>query len=448
MKKTLILSLVLVCLFHGISDAQTTDGQTFINAFFPESSYYEGHHCNSNYLLDTLYWSEWYNGSGGYHYLLNYKYIFTYLPDGNVYQIMQYAYFQDYNQWGQSYRYSFDYDEDGRLTSYRSEQQKPDGQWQYYTIKEYTYDNQDRVSVILQTNWAGEGYEDSHKEFQYEYDEDGHLLREAIYLPDQGRYYFRFLYEYENDNLTSEYYQRWLPSSGWTDIDWYQFSYVNGKISDMIHQIWNSSEQNWYNYEKQTYEYHPEEERAYIISQSWDDEWINRYRATNFISNGRLVIDSTQKWQNEEWVDFTACEYSFDGSGNFTEAKWKDYVDGEWVDSDYNTKTIVSYNDGVSILCDYIQSFRARYISTDSTSELYTTNQTTIFPNPGTNQFTIQADTPFTHVIVYDMTGLQIFSQSVSETAIRINTESWPSGIYFWKAYNSNSAQCGKWVKN
>ena len=273
--------------------------------------------------------------------------------------------------------------------------------------------------------------------------------RKCLVVPEGNiEMWSKILLQYENDNLTSEYYQRWLPSSGWTDIDWYQFSYVNGKISDMIHQIWNSSEQNWYNYEKQTYEYHPEEERAYIISQSWDDEWINRYRATNFISNGRLVIDSTQKWQNEEWVDFTACEYSFDGSGNFTEAKWKDYVDGEWVDSDYNTKTIVSYNDGVSILCDYIQSYRARYLSTDSTSELYTTNQTTIFPNPGTNQLTIQADTPFTHVIVYDMTGLQIFSQSVSETAIRINTESWPSGIYFWKAYNSNSAQCGKWVKN
>ena len=254
--------------------------------------------------------------------------------------------------------------------------------------------------------------------------------------------------EYENDELTSKYYQRWLSPTGWTDVDWFLFSYENGKVSDWIHQRWDTLAQNWHNYEKETYEYHPEEERAYIISQSWDNEWINRYRATNFISHGRLVIDSTQKWQNEKWVDFTACDYTFDDAGNFIEARWKDYIDGEWIDSDYNIKTIVSYNDGVSILCDYIQSFQARYSSTNSTPESHITNQTTVFPNPGTNQLTIQADTPFTDVIVYDMTGRQIFSQSVSETAIHINTASWPSGVYFWKVHNSSSVQCGKWVKN
>ena len=446
MKKTL-LSLILVCLFHGISSAQV-----FIDAFFPESPYYEGHCSYSNYQLDTLYWKEWHNyyspNGAFFHTLGEVKYVFSYLPDGHVHQIMEYAYAQAYNQWRQGYRYSCDDDEDGRLTSYRSEQQKPNGQWQFYTIKEYTYDDQVRVSVIHQTSWMGEGHEDGHYEYQYEYDEDGHLVSEAYFLNDLDIYFSRYLYEYENDELTSKYYQRWLSPTGWTDVDWFLFSYENGKVSDWIHQRWDTLAQNWHNYEKETYEYHPEEERAYIISQSWDNEWINRYRATNFISHGRLVIDSTQKWQNEKWVDFTACDYTFDDAGNFIEARWKDYIDGEWIDSDYNIKTIVSYNDGVSILCDYIQSFQARYSSTNSTPESHITNQTTVFPNPGTNQLTIQADTPFTDVIVYDMTGRQIFSQSVSETAIHINTASWPSGVYFWKVHNSSSVQCGKWVKN
>ena len=446
MKKAL-LSLVLVCLFHGISSAQV-----FIDAFFPESPYYEGHCGNSNYQLDTLYWTEWHDnyspGGALIHTLGEERYVFSYLPDGHVHQIMEYAYAQAYNQWRQGNRYSFDYDEDGRLTSYRSEQQKPNGQWQFYTIKEYTYDNQDRVSVIHKTGWMGEGYEDGHYEYKYEYDEDGHLVSEAYFLNDLDIYFSRNLYEYENDKMTSRYYQRWLSSTGWRNVDWYHYSYENGKVSEMVYQIWNSSEQNWNEYEKRTYEYYAEEERVNIISQSWENEWINGYRITNFISNGQLVADSTQKWQNEEWVDFTACDYSFDDSGNIIEAKWKDYIDGEWIDSDYNSITMVSYNDGRSILCDYVQSFQAKYTHINSTPESYTSNQANIFPNPGTDQFTIQTDTPIEEVAVYDMTGRRIFSQNSSENTIRINTESWPSGVYFWKAYDSSTVQCGKWVKN
>ena len=446
MKKTL-LSLVLVCLFQGISSAQV-----FIDAFFPESPYYEGHYGNSNYQLDTLYWTEWHDnyspGGALFHTLGEEKYVFSYLPDGHVHQIMGYAYAQAYNQWRQGNRYSFEYEEGGRLTSYRSEQQKPNGQWQFYTIKEYTYDNHDRVSVIHQTGWMGEGYEDGHYEYQYEYDEDGHLVSEAYFMNDLDIYFSRYLYEYENDEMTSKYYQRWLSPTGWTNIDRFLFSYENDEVSDWIHQRWDALTQNWYNYEKETYEYHPEEERAFIISQSWNNEWINRYRATNFISNGRLVIESTQEWQDGEWVDFSMCDYSFDGSGNFIEARWKDYVDGEWVDSDYNSETTISYNNGASILSGYIQSFQARYSCTDNVIESSFPHQAEVFPNPGSNQFTIQTETPFSNVIVYDLMGRQVFSQAVSGSTIRIDTDNWPSGVYFWKTYDSNSDQSGKWVKN
>jgi hypothetical protein len=247
--------------------------------------------------------------------------------------------------------------------------------------------------------------------------------------------------------MTSECYQRW-GNSTWNNWDLVIYSYENDNLSNKLYQIWNYTEEDWDNYENNSYEYRPEEGKAFIISQSWNNEWINRYRATNFISNGRLVIESTQEWQDGEWVDFSMCDYSFDGSGNFIEARWKDYVDGEWVDSDYNIETTVSYNNGASILSGYIQSFQARYSCTDNVIESSFPHQAEVFPNPGSNQFTIQTETPFSNVIVYDLMGRQVFNQATSETTIRINTESWPSGVYFWKTYNSSSSQCGKWIKN
>lgn len=434
--KKLFSSLAFVFLFHGFSIAQFED--TFIDAFLPESSYYQGHCNNSGYQLDTLDWSEWYN-SGRYHSLCHYRYVFNYLPDGHVQQIRLYALAN--NQWRLAGQYSFEYDENGRLTTYRKTQGG-----QYYTIQEYTYDTLNRVSVIYVTNWVGTG--DSHKEYQYEYDEAGHLTSQAIYWPDQGRYFSRFLYEYENDKMSSECYQRWIPSTEWNNVFLIHFSYEEDKVSEMLYQNWNSSEGDWYNYEKQVYEYFPDEGKAFIISQSWDDEWVNQYRATNFISHGRLIIESTQKWQDGGWTDFTMCDYSFDDAGNFTSANWKDYVDGEWINSDYNTKTIISYNEGGSILCDYIQSFEAKYSSTDKIDESICANHFSIYPNPGTTHFNVLIDVPMEKVEVYDLMGHQMFSQTISGNTIRINTESWPSGVYFWKVISeTNNAVFGKWIK-
>ena len=448
--KKLLSSLVFVFLFHAIANAQFYD--TFIDAFLPDSPFYQGHCNNSNFQLDTLYWSEWYNSvnpinGSQIHSLGHYKYIFSYLPDGHVHQIMNYVFVSYYNQWRQGNRYSFEYDENGRLKTFRIEQQKPNGQWQYYTIREYTYDDLNRVSVVYFTSWQGEGYEDGHQEYRFEYDEDGHLFSKSVFWNNLDCYFCRWLYTYENDKMTSECYQRWSNST-WNNLDLFTYSYENDNLSNKLYQIWNNTEEDWNNYENNSYEYLPEEGKAFIISQSWDNEWINRYRATNFISNGRLVIESTQEWQDGEWIDFTMCDYSFDDSGNFIEARRKDYVDGEWVDSDYNSETTISYNNGASILSGYIQSFQARYSCTDNVIESSFPHQTEVFPNPGSNQFTIQTETPFSNVIVYDLMGRQVFSQAVSGSTIRINTDNWPSGVYFWKAYDSNSAQSGKWVKN
>ena len=360
---------------------------------------------------------------------------------------MHYGFSIYHNQWVQGKRYSFEYDENGRLTTFIIEQQRPNGQWQYYTIKEYSYDIQNRVTVVYITGWNGDGYEDSHQEDRFEYDAVGHCISKSVFLNNLDIYFCRWLFTYENDKMTSECYQRW-GNSTWNNWDLFIYSYENDNLSNKLYQIWNYTEEDWDNYENNSYEYRPEEGKVFIISQSWNNEWINRYRATNFISNDRLVIESTQEWQDGEWVDFSMCDYSFDGSGNFIEARWKDYVDGEWVDSDYNSETTISYNNGASILSGNIQSFQARYACTDNIIESSFPHQTEVFPNPGSNQFTIQTETPFSNVIVYDLMGRQVYNQSIFGNTIRIDTNNWPSGVYFWKAYSSSSTLCGKWVKN
>ena len=166
--------------------------------------------------------------------------------------------------------------------------------------------------------------------------------------------------------------------------------------------------------------------------------------------NGILIQELYQEWENDGWVDKRFCDYTLDGFGNCVEGKWMDYVNGEWVDSESNYPLLVQFNNGKSILSENSANrYRATYsfigVGINESSSFHIEEA---FPNPVTDQFTIQTDAPISNVSVYDLMGRKIFNQSASETTIRINTESWPAGIYFWKANNSSSTFSGKWVKN
>jgi len=135
-------------------------------------------------------------------------------------------------------------------------------------------------------------------------------------------------------------------------------------------------------------------------------------------------------------------------SNNCTDALCKQKSsNGIWTESRDNYSMIVVFNNGISILPITGLQFHVSYLSTTALKENDHNEFTIVYPNPGISQLNIQADTPITRVTIYDMMGREVFNQSISETTIHINTESWPAGMYFWKAFNSISTFSGKWIK-
>ena len=450
MMRKILYTLVLICAFCRISYAQY---QIFLDGFSPESVFFEGHHGNSNshYQLDTLYWDYWYDEYPYYHDLGQYRYDFSYLPNGNIHQIQQYAPSYDGSSWLKAYQNTYEYDEQDRMSSYIIEQQWSDGHWQWYDIYDFTYDSLDRVIVNHHTSWSGAGYADSHNEYQYEYDDEGHLICKAYYMfgvnGQTDMYLKRWLYNYENGKLNNKCYQLYYSNNGWLNYDLYLYNYEDDEVSNILHQKC-ASDSLWYNYANTVYEYADNGTTTIITTQTWNSEWANKDRTTKTHNeNGILIQELYQEWENDGWGDKRVCDYTLDDLGNCIEGKWKDHVNGEWVDSDSNYPILVQYNDGESILSGSVNSYQAKYSYKLVGINELSLHQAEAFPNPGTNQFIIQADTPLLNVAVYDLMGHQVFNQSTSETAIRINTDSWPSGIYFWKAYNSSSTFCGKWIK-
>ena len=350
--------------------------------------------------------------------------------------------------WGQVYRFTYEYNEHNKLITYRIDSRSY-GEWIWNWIYDFTYDDNNRVILIHVTSYMGPGYEDSHTEYQYEYDDEGHLISKTCYFSDIDFYFNRWLYDYEDGKLKNKCYQRNYDETGWLNYDLFHYTYNGDKISEILYQRWDMNNEVWYNYENTIFEYDNSSETTIETLQTWSGEWINKSRTTKtYNERGTLTQELYQAWQNEEWVDKRRCDYILDNYGNCTEGMWKDYVNGEWIDSESNNTLFVQYNNGASILSESVQSYQAKYSYQVEGIDESLSYQAEAFPNPGTNQLTIQTDTPFAEVIVYDLMGRQVYSQTISETAIRINTESWPFGVYFWKTYNSSSAQCGKWVKN
>lgn len=453
MKKVLV-TLALVFTYININ----AQYQSFLSAFSPDNPHYQGiyENPNSHFQLDTLYWNQWIeagNSPGGAYWwvLAQYRYVFSYLPNGKIHQIQEYV-IGNGTTWNPAYRNTYEYDEQDRMTSYTVDCKWSDGHWQFYDIYDFTYDELDRVIVNHNTNWQGAGYPDGHDEYRYEYDEEGHIIREALYFCDLNKYYKQWLYTYENGKLISKCYQRWIGgaiSGEWWNYDLYLYTYNEDTLSNMLHQTWDQDNEVWCDYENTIYEYDDTGATKYATLQTWSGEWVNKSRTTKtYNESGTLTQELYQAWQNEEWVDKRRCDYTLDNYGNCTEGMWKDYVNGEWIDSESNNTLFVQYNNGASILSESVQSYQAKYSYQVEGIDESLSYQAEAFPNPGTNQLTIQTDAPFAEVLVYDLMGRQVYNQTISETTTRINTESWPSGVYLWKTYNSSSTQCGKWVKN
>jgi len=452
MMKKILLVLLLNCIFCRISFAQSA---YFPDGFYPDSPFYEGLQGdgNSQYQLDTLIIETWVGGTMSPPELSPCRYVFSYLPNGKIHEIQMYVIYYGGSTWQKAYRQTFEYDDQDKMASLLEDCLWSDGHWQFYEKYDFTYDDLCRLIVNHITSWSGAGYADSHNEYQYEYDDEGHLICKAYYMFDVNgqtdMYFNRWLYNYENGKLNNSCYQRYYTNTGWLNYDLYLYNYEDDEVSSVLHQKC-SSDSLWYNYENTVYEYADNGTTTYITTKTWNGEWVNKGRTTKTHNeNGILIQELYQEWQNEEWVDKRACGYTLDGFGNCVEGKWMDYVNGEWVDSESNHPLIVQFNNGKSILSeDSANRYRATYSSIVGINESSSSQIAEAFPNPGKDQFTIQTDTPCAEVTVYDLMGRRIFRQSTSESTIRINTESWPSGVYFWKAYDSSSAQCGKWVKN
>ena len=83
------------------------------------------------------------------------------------------------------------------------------------------------------------------------------------------------------------------------------------------------------------------------------------------------------------------------------------------------------------------------------------TAQICVYPNPGKEALHILTEWENAVVVVYDLNGRKMSELQVNGYSASIDTESWPSGLYFWKIYSTGGSsigpetlvKTGKWIK-
>ena len=88
-------------------------------------------------------------------------------------------------------------------------------------------------------------------------------------------------------------------------------------------------------------------------------------------------------------------------------------------------------------------------------------SEISVYPNPGSNIFSIRTTLQNARIEIYDLSGKLIHKQEITDNVTSINAEGWVAGTYVWKVYASNSGvstgsttagsttlvETGKWMK-
>ena len=440
MKRFFFLATILLLAFRA-------NAQEVHSSFLPDSPYYAGNNLpNPEFQIECVYWNWWdvVTTTTGHEidYFIQQRSDYTYLPNGKVSPIAVFELDKD-NEWKPSKRYYFEYDENGRVSSFREEEKSYYDstfiyQWQY----NYTYDENDH---LVYTFWDAfvYGQEDhTQYEFKYAYNDEGQLIDKTIRLINLNHNFRRWLYTYENGLLSTECMQYGNEWYNWSLETYY---YEEGKLASSLYQLYDYNSSSWYDHGRTVYEYDATGTVTTITQQLFGTDWTDYSRETQTrLTDGTMVQDSFEIVQNGEWIPEKTCDYTIDNNGNCIDAHWHEYV---WVHPPENYQTHVFFNHGQSYLSSELIDISVSYKSHISTDEIADVPLVTLYPNPGKNTLSIQADGSVSNVVFFDQLGRRVFEQKTPLNT-RIDTSNWHAGIYTWKAYSKdNGIQCGKWVK-
>lgn len=121
---------------------------------------------------------------------------------------------------------------------------------------------------------------------------------------------------------------------------------------------------------------------------------------------------------------------------------------------DFNTYDMISQIDTTAFyIWDYLYNpfiLKLNYLGFADLNSQSSNSQMTIYPNPGSSNFTIQSDKTISQIQIFDITGKIVFSKSnIEKSLLQVDISNFENGVYIVEIIDENNDQITqKLIKN
>lgn len=325
----------------------------------------------------------------------------------------------------------------------------------------YTYEN---GLVKTRDHIYYGSYYDSDIFWRYTYDEYGRLRQ--LDKNDGGgeHFYYHWAYEYPNHGKTKiETFFTDYDNEGVKVYRETTYTYDDNYTLLSKQVVSYNSAGNFTGSTLSTWTYNAYGTTDHVVSQvlSEDGTWINSTIKYYIRDDYQRIVEyqaGTWSAENEDWDINEKTIYDYNDEELLLTVSFHKKVNGEWKYNSFQNQTIfhnqllkiqekaLAYYKGRNInkIIFHLQyTDRPTYLSTKEDKE----TRCMVYPNPGNDL--IKITTPNQNAVIrfYDLNSKLLLSQPLNSNT-RINTASWPKGIYLWELWTGNEKEtAGKWVK-
>ena len=298
------------------------------------------------------------------------------------------------------------------------------------------YDNQGLLTTKYGFYWNGISWDTSYiQTFTYN--------NQALTISDQYHYYssgsiaggYLTTNTFNGNNqLTSNVFLDWNNGSWVNSYKMNLFYNGNGELNKVVDYEWNSLGSIWEKTDSITniaFDYwsgdlETSRPSLYMTFEVNGDNYLD---SLFYDSQNNQIKDVTYIWQGSAWFyeGMQTDSYIYDNNNNITEHATLYYEDGETTFAYFGYK--YEYSD-----------FMPYNVSGVGIQEINSTNNLTVYPNPGNGTFTLNGDfSQSTTIEVFNMAGEKVFSTTAAELndSKQVPLTNASKGIYFVRLYDA-----------
>lgn len=349
------------------------------------------------------------------------------------------------NSWVDTLRYTFTYDVNGNMLTDLWELWQTNA-WVNKSRFTFTYDATGNMLTDLSELWQTNAWVNNSR-FTDTYDATGNMLTELYELWQTNAWvdYYRLTFTYDaTGNMLTELGKQWQTNIWVNDSrDTYTYDATGNMLTDLW-ELWQTNA--WVNYYRDTFTYDAIGNMLTYLEEQWQtNAWVKYFNETyTYDANGNCLTDLIEYWQTNAWVNGWRNTYTYDAFRNSITGKIEQWQ-GNWQPGMNNIYLYSNKNNIYNVYPAY--RYQASYRAfTSGIPEIADNNSIIAYPNPATNNITIE-NSQQALIQISNIQGQLIKTIDAHDNKTTIDVSTLPSGVYILEVKTKKGVVVKKFLK-